>query len=225
MSEELKNQENEQVEEIKIEVAKLSDEQAQEIEPRDTEHKTNEPLQPSEKKKRGRPAKNKTTDKQPSTKPEKKKENSEITDFFKEFNGIEPTEISEETPSPEPIKPKGRRGRPKGSTAARTKKAQEPEEFKLTGQMLLSGINFALPLIAKLGYGFIDERAKKVDSEKLRLTKSEKAELQDSAEHVATEMIGSVNPLLVFLGSLFFIVGEKMSEEVSKIPKPLKVKK
>lgn len=177
-------------------------------------NKTDQPIQESEKRKRGRPRKNKTADQQKPKSPEPKEEKNEINDFFKEFNGIEPTQ---EIPEPVEIKPKKRRGRPKGST--NRKEQEEQREIKLSGEMLLTGINFAMPVLIKMVYGLIDERAKEIDTANLRLDKEEKAELQDSADEVAKQIFGNANPVYVFIAGLLFVFGDKVTEEVAKIPK------
>ena len=181
---------------------------------RDKLDKTDQPIQESEKRKRGRPRKNKTADQQKPKSPEPKEEKNEINDFFKEFNGIEPTQ---ETPEFVDIKPKKRRGRPKGST--NRKEQEEQREIKLSGEMLFTGINFAMPVLIKMVYGLIDERAKEIDTANLRLDKEEKAELQDSADEVAKQIFGNANPVYVFIAGLLFVFGDKVTEEVAKIPK------
>lgn len=216
MSEELKNPEDEKqieknleqfVAENGIEVS--TDQQGNKL------NETTEPIQESQKRKRGRPRKNKEADQQKPKSPEPKKEKNEIKDFFAEFNGIEPTQ---ESPEPVEVKPKKRRGRPPGSTK---KKQQEEDqrEIKLSGEMLLTGINFAMPVLIKMVYGLIDERAKEIDTANLRLDKEEKAELQDSADEVAKQIFGNANPVYVFIAGLLFVFGDKVTEEVAKIPK------
>jgi len=177
-------------------------------------NKTDQPIPESEKRKRGRPRKNQKADQQKPKSPEPKEEKNEINDFFKEFNGIEPTQ---EIPEPVEIKPKKRRGRPKGST--NRKEQEEQREIKLSGEMLLTGINFAMPVLIKMVYGLIDERAKEIDTANLRLDKEEKAELQDSADEVAKQIFGNANPVYVFIAGLLFVFGDKVTEEVAKIPK------
>lgn len=215
MSEELKNPEDEKqieknleqfVAENGIEVS--TDQQGDQL------NKTDQPIQESEKRKRGRPRKNQKADQAKPKSPEPKEEKNEINDFFKEFNGIEPTQ---EMSEPIDIKPKKRRGRPKGST--NRKEQEEQREIKLSGEMLLTGINFAMPVLIKMVYGLIDERAKEIDTANLRLDKEEKAELQDSADEVAKQIFGNANPVYVFIAGLLFVFGDKVTEEVAKIPK------
>ena len=215
MSEEIKNPEDEkQIEKNAEQVVVENGSEVSTDQQRDQLNKTNEPIQESQKRKRGRPRKNKEADKQKPESKEPKKEKDEIKDFFAEFNGIEPTQ---ESPEPVEVKPKKRRGRPPGST--KKKQQEEEKEIKLSGEMLLTGINFAMPVLIKMIYGLIDERAKRIDAANLRLDKEEKAELQDSADEVAKQLFGNANPVYVFIAGLLFVFGDKVTEEVSKIPK------
>lgn len=212
MSEEKKQDETQienNIQQNDIEIGKeiSSDQQGDQLD------KTDEQVQPSEKKKRGRPRKDKEADQQEPKSTEPKKEKNEIEDFFSEFNGIEPSQ--EPQPQTE-VKPKKRRGRPPGGA---NKKQETESEIKLSGEMLLTGINFAMPVLIKVVYGLIDERAKRIETANLRLNKEEKAELKDSADDVAKQLFGNANPVYVFLAGLLFIFGDKVSEEVSKIPK------
>lgn len=220
MSEELKKP-LEDEKQIEKNVEQVSSETREEISSDKQGNKLNEttePIQESQKRKRGRPRKNKEADQQKPKSPEPKKEKDEIKDFFAEFNGIEPTQ---ESPAPNfvggEVKPKKRRGRPPGST--KKKQQEEEKEIKLSGEMLLTGINFAMPVLIKMVYGLIDERAKRIDTANLRLDKEEKAELQDSADEVAKQLFGNANPVYVFIAGLLFVFGDKVTEEVSKIPK------
>jgi len=94
-------------------------------------------------------------------------------------------------------------------------KEAKPEENKTTssatmnfsGKMLLTMIDVLIPAI--IGMGVKRFKGKKIDVEKLRMTKEERELLEESADAVSAELIGTMSPTSQFLLGLGLIYGSK----------------
>lgn len=105
-----------------------------------------------------------------------------------------------------------------------------PPKVLISGYLLLIVLDVLFPNIIKFVLSKFAPKYKKLNTSKIRLTKEEKEELEDSADEVAKILTQNANPIVVFFVSLSFMYTSKildydLPEENRFKPKKKEVKK
>lgn len=90
-------------------------------------------------------------------------------------------------------------------------------DYKISGMIMLGMIDFFAPGLFLYAYkNFINKKASKVDSSKIRLTDLDKRELKEVADIVADQYLHGFSPLLVLGMGLATIYTSNIEREISK---------
>lgn len=105
------------------------------------------------------------------------------------------------------------------TTPEQQKKKEEEKKLYATisGETFLNVLDIAFSHLIPKVYGFIDKRAKKIDSNNIRLTEQDKKDLAEIAGEVSKQVFGNMSPMGQLLIGLTVIYSSNVSTEIGRL--------